>query len=141
MSRLRPAITAPQPPGPAALLGLKATVFVPEAASRSKLAHLTRLSAEVIETGADLDEAKVQAVAYADGMGFPFFEDGAEPAQLDGYAAIGEEILDQLNEVPAAVVGPVGNGALGTRQLRRTGLDRRLAASRGDSVARYRVAA
>jgi threonine dehydratase len=96
----------------AALLGLKATVFVPEAASRSKLAHLTRLCAEVIETGADLDEAKVQAVAYADGMGFPFFEDGAEPAQLGGYAAIGEEIVDQLHETAAAVVVPVGNGAL-----------------------------
>ena len=96
----------------AALLGLKATVFVPESASRSKLAHLTRLSAEVIETGADLDEAKEQAVAYADGMGFPFFEDGAEPAQLGGYAAIGEEIVDELDEPAAAVVVPVGNGAL-----------------------------
>ncbi len=44
--------------------------------------------------------------------GLPFFEDGAEPAQLDGYAAIGDEILDQLDEEPAAVVVPVGNGAL-----------------------------
>ena len=42
----------------------------------------------------------------------PFFEDGAEPGQLDGYAAIGTEILDQLAEEPAAVVVPVGNGAL-----------------------------
>ena len=61
-------------------------------ASRTKLAHLTRLGGEVVQTGADLDEAKEQAVAYAAGMGLPFFEDGAEPAQLDGYAAIGEEI-------------------------------------------------
>ena len=63
-------------------------------------------------TGADLDEAKEQAIAHAAGMGLPFFEDGAEPAQLDGYAAIGEEIVDQLGEAPAAVVVPVGNGAL-----------------------------
>jgi threonine dehydratase len=42
----------------------------------------------------------------------PFFEDGAELAQLDGYAAIGEEILEQAPEPPAAVVVPVGNGAL-----------------------------
>ena len=41
----------------------------------------------------------------------PFFEDGAEPAQLDGYAAIGEEIK-VLGDAPAAVVVPVGNGAL-----------------------------
>jgi len=96
----------------AARLGLTATVFVPVSASRTKLAHLTRLGTEVVETGADLDEAKEQAVAYAAGMGLPFFEDGAEPAQLDGYAAIGEEIVDQLGDAPAAVVVPVGNGAL-----------------------------
>jgi threonine dehydratase len=96
----------------AARLGLTATVFVPEAASRTKLAHLMRLGGEVAQTGADLDEAKEQAVAYAAGMGLPFFEDGAEPAQLDGYAAIGEEIVDQLDDAPAAVVVPVGNGAL-----------------------------
>ena len=96
----------------AARLGLTAMVFVPEAASRTKLAHLMRLGCEVVQTGADLDEAKDQAVAYAAGMGLPFFEDGAEPAQLDGYAAIGEEIVDQLDETPATVVVPVGNGAL-----------------------------
>jgi threonine dehydratase len=96
----------------AADLGLTATVFVPEAASRTKLAHLTRLGAEVVQTGADLDEAKQEAIGYAADMGLPFFEDGAEPAQLDGYASIGEEIVDQLGEAPAAVVVPVGNGAL-----------------------------
>ena len=96
----------------AAQLGLTATVFVPEAASRTKLAHLIRLGAEVVETGADLDEAKAQADAYAAGVGLPMFEDGAEPAQLDGYAAIGDEILDALEAPPAAVVVPVGNGAL-----------------------------
>jgi threonine dehydratase len=96
----------------AASLGLTATVFVPQSASRTKLAHLTRLGGEIVETGADLDEAKEQAVAYAAGIGLPFFEDGAEPAQLDGYAAIGDEIVEQLGDEPAAVVVPVGNGAL-----------------------------
>ena len=96
----------------AAQTGLTATVFVPEAASQSKLAHITRLGAELVQCGADLDEAKEHAVRYAGGIGFPFFEDGAEPAQLDGYAAIGDEIVEQLGEPPAAVVVPVGNGAL-----------------------------
>ena len=44
--------------------------------------------------------------------GLPFFEDGAEPAQFDGYAAIGREIVEQLGERPALTVVPVGNGAL-----------------------------
>jgi threonine dehydratase len=96
----------------AARCGLTATVFVPENASRTKLAHLARLGAEVVETGSDLDVAKEQAVAYAAGIGLPFFEDGAEPAQLDGYETIGDEILDALDAPPAAVVVPVGNGAL-----------------------------
>lgn len=42
----------------------------------------------------------------------PFFEDGTEPAQYDGYAAIGRELLEQLGRPPGAVVVPVGNGAL-----------------------------
>ena len=41
-----------------------------------------------------------------------FFEDGAEPAQFDGYEAIGHELLDAAPEPPGAVVVPVGNGAL-----------------------------
>ena len=96
----------------AARLGLAATVFVPREASRTKLAQLTRLGAEVVEAGADLDEAKEQAAEHAAGMGQPFFEDGAEETQLAGYSAIGEEIVDQLGVAPAAVVVPVGNGAL-----------------------------
>ena len=50
--------------------------------------------------------------AWAEEEGLPFFEDGAEPLQYDAYAAIGDEILDQLPDAPAAVVIPIGNGAL-----------------------------
>ena len=40
------------------------------------------------------------------------FEDGAEPARWAGYRAIGEAILGQSPRAPAAVIVPVGNGAL-----------------------------
>src|SRR5262249_62303470 len=60
----------------------------------------------------DFDQTKDEARTSAAAEGLPFFEDGAEPAQLEGYAAIGEEILAQAPEPPAAVVVPVGNGAL-----------------------------
>ena len=93
-------------------LGLAATVFVPEGASRTKLAKLDGLDAELMVVGGDFDETKEHAARYAKDAGLPLFEDGAEPAQLDGYAAIGDEILDELGEQPAAVVVPVGNGAL-----------------------------
>jgi threonine dehydratase len=59
-----------------------------------------------------VDEAKDAARAFADAEGVPFFEDGAEPAQFEGYWAIGREIVEQLGERPALTVVPVGNGAL-----------------------------
>jgi threonine dehydratase len=93
-------------------LGLEAIVYVPEGASRTKLDRLRQLGADVRVEGADLDEAKELALAQAASRGLPFFEDGAEPAQYEGYAAIGDELLDQLGEPPAAVLVPVGNGAL-----------------------------
>jgi threonine dehydratase len=108
----------------AARLGLEAVVYAPEGASRPKLDHLERLGADVRLGGADLDEAKERGLADASARAVPFFEDGAEPAQYAGYEAIGDELLDQLGEPPAAVVVPVGNGALlggvGTAVVRRS---------------------
>jgi threonine dehydratase len=91
---------------------LKAIVYVPEVASRSKLDLLESLGADLRHAGADVDEAKDAARAHAERDGLPFFEDGAEPAQFDGYAAIGRELVDELGERPALTVVPVGNGAL-----------------------------
>jgi threonine dehydratase len=93
-------------------MGMRALVFVPEEASRAKLRRLEALGAEVRQVGADLDEAKDAARAHAAEVGLPFFEDGAEPAQYDGYAAIAREVVEQLGEPPARMVVPLGNGAL-----------------------------
>ena len=91
--------------------GIPAVVFVPEQASAAKLALIEAQGAELRRTGADMDEAKAAARAYAAERDAFFFEDGAEPAQFDGYEAIGHELLDEL-AAPGAVVVPVGNGAL-----------------------------
>jgi threonine dehydratase len=96
----------------AARTGLRAVVYVPEDASRSKLELLEALGADLREAGADVDEAKDAARAHAERARLPFFEDGAEPAQFDGYAAIGRELVEQLGERPALTLVPVGNGAL-----------------------------
>jgi threonine dehydratase len=92
--------------------GLRAIVFVPEEVSRAKAALMEGLGAELRLEGADVDEAKDEARAFAAREGLPFFEDGAEPAQFEGYAAIGREIVEQLGERPALTLVPVGNGAL-----------------------------
>jgi threonine dehydratase len=91
---------------------LRAIVFVPERASQAKLDLLEQLGADVRAAGADVDEAKDAAREHAQRERLPFFEDGAEPAQFDGYAAIGRELVEQLGEPPALTVVPVGNGAL-----------------------------
>jgi threonine dehydratase len=92
--------------------GMRAVVFVPEQASEAKLGLLDELGAELHRVGSDLDESKELAREHAAANDMAFFEDGAEPAQFDGYEAIGEEILKQLGRPPARVVVPVGNGAL-----------------------------
>jgi threonine dehydratase len=96
----------------AAREGMRAVVFVPERSSASKLAMLEWLGAELVVGGGDLDAAKAAAMVYAAGSGLPFFEDGAEPAQFGGYAAIADEIVAAVGAEPGAVLVPVGNGAL-----------------------------
>jgi threonine dehydratase len=114
--------------------GTRAIVFVPEQASAAKLALIEQQGAELRRAGADMDEAKAAAKELAEREGWFLFEDGAEPAQFDGYAAIGDELLDQLTETPGSVVVPVGNGALAI------GVFRALAA-RAPSTGRVAVSA
>jgi threonine dehydratase len=92
-------------------LGMRAVVFASEGASRTKLEQIEALGGEVRLIGADFDEAKEEAARFAAEAGV-LFVDGMEREQYEGYSAIGEEILDQANETPGAVVVPVGNGAL-----------------------------
>jgi threonine dehydratase len=93
-------------------LGLRAMVYAPSGASLAKLALIDRLGAEIRLIGTDLDFAKDEGKRFASEARLPFFEDGVEPTQFEGYGAIGREILEQLGAPPAAVVVPVGNGAL-----------------------------
>lgn len=93
-------------------VGLDAIVYAPATASSAKLALIGDDGAEIRQRGADLDEAKEEARAHASQHGLPFFEDGAEPAQYEGYGAIADEILAQAPEPPSAILVPLGNGAL-----------------------------
>jgi threonine dehydratase len=92
--------------------GSRAVVFVPPGATEAKLELLATLGADVRVAGEDLDSAKHVARVWARSNGLPFFEDGAEPLQYEAYRAIGDEILAQLDAPSAAVVTPIGNGAL-----------------------------
>ena len=93
-------------------LGMHAIVYAPEGSTRTKLELIERHGGEIRVFGADFDLAKDEAERVAAVDGVPFFADGAEEAQYGGYAAIADEVLDQLRQAPAAIVVPVGNGAL-----------------------------
>ena len=93
-------------------LGLKALVYAPEGATQAKVELIQELGAEIRFVGSDLDAAKDEGRRHANERGLPFFEDGAEMAQYEGYGSIADEILDQVDKPPAAIVVPVGNGAL-----------------------------
>jgi threonine dehydratase len=93
-------------------LGLRAMVYAPAGASLAKLALIDGLGAEVRIAGTDLDFAKDEGKQFAAEANLPFFEDGVEPTQYEGYGAIADEIVDGISEPPSAVVVPVGNGAL-----------------------------
>jgi threonine dehydratase len=92
-------------------LGMRAVVFASEGTSRTKLGQIEQLGGEVRLVGADFDAAKEEAERFAADAGV-LFVDGMEQEQYEGYAAIADEILDQAPDTPAAVVVPVGNGAL-----------------------------
>ena len=77
-------------------LAMTAVVFAPRDTSRSKLGRMQALGADIRLVGADVDQAKDAARGFADDHRLPFFEDGAEPAQFDGYRAIAREIVQQL---------------------------------------------
>ena len=93
-------------------VGLRAIVYAPEGASRAKLDLIAAQGAEIRLTGRDLDAAKEEGVRFAAKCAAPFFEDGVEETQYDGYSWIADEVLGQLETPPAALLVPVGNGAL-----------------------------
>jgi threonine dehydratase len=95
-----------------ARVGLQATVYAPLGSSRSKLDLIASLGARLHLEGRDLDEAKELARALAARQNVPFFEDGAEPTQYDGYGSIAGEIVDEIAGNLGSVIVPVGNGAL-----------------------------
>jgi len=93
-------------------LGLSSIVYGPRQCAEAKLELIRNQGAKIVLAGADLDQAKDEARAFAATAGHVFFEDGVEPTQYDGYGSIGRELVDQLDSPPSVVVVPVGNGAL-----------------------------
>lgn len=91
--------------------GIKARVFVPDYASGPKRAQIEAYGAELVRILGTRSEA-AKAVRTAAEEGAFYASHALLPFGLPGIATIAYELLDQLGQVPGAVVAPVGHGSL-----------------------------
>lgn len=95
----------------AQLLGISATVFMPNGAPLPKVNATRAYGAEVVFHGAILDEALVRAVQYAEETGAILIHPFDHVDIVAGQATCGLEILEQAPEA-ATVLVPTGGGGL-----------------------------
>jgi threonine dehydratase len=95
----------------ARLFGVRATVFLPEAANPAKRARIAALGARIVEVGTDLAAAAQAAGAYAAESGAYFLDDATAPDVPVGPATIACEILEQEPTIDC-IVAPIGDTAL-----------------------------
>ncbi len=93
------------------LLGIPATVVMPQFAPLIKVTNCQRLGAEVVLHGHDFAEAKAHAHVLAAEKGLAYIDGYDDPAIIAGQGTLGLEILDQVKEVDAVIV-PVGGAGL-----------------------------
>src|SRR5215813_7765018 len=93
------------------VLGLDATIVVPESASRAKVNSIRRYPVTLIERGATYDDAERAARAMELETGKTFVSPYNDHEVIAGQGTIGLELLEDLPDLDAVVV-PVGGGGL-----------------------------
>ncbi|MCU1692503.1 MAG: threonine dehydratase [Frankiales bacterium] len=94
----------------AQLLGVSATVFMPEAAPLPKVAATTSYGAQVRLHGASLTEALAEAYAFSARTGAVLIHPFDHPDVIAGQGTVGLEVLEQCPEVRTVVVCTGGGG-------------------------------
>lgn len=95
----------------AARAGIQAKVFVPHYASGPKQAQIEAYGAEVIRIEGPRS-ATAEAVMRAAEAGAVYASHVFLPHGMAGMATVAFEIIEQLGQVPGAIVLPVGHGSL-----------------------------
>ncbi|MFA1545169.1 threonine ammonia-lyase [Actinomadura chokoriensis] len=95
----------------AAMLGCKATVFMPAGAPLPKIAATRGYGAEVVFPGPTVDDCLIAAQKYADECGAVFIHPFDHPDVVAGQGTIGLEVMEQCPDV-RTIVAPVGGGGL-----------------------------
>jgi threonine dehydratase len=95
----------------ASLLGVRATVFMPEGAPLPKMAATRDYGAEVRLYGQVVDDTLRAAQEYAQATGAVFIHPFDHPDVVAGQGTVGLEVLEQCPQVRTVVVG-IGGGGL-----------------------------
>lgn len=90
---------------------LKATVFVPTNAPRSKVEKLQGFEGQLFLEGNDYDEADLTAQEFARKQGATYIHACWDPVGIAGQGTVGLEIMSELPEAEVLLV-PVGGGGL-----------------------------
>jgi threonine synthase len=90
---------------------VRCKVFVPESASGPKRTQIEMFGAELVRVAGSRSEA-ARVVLEEAKSGAVYGSHAYMPFGLPGIATIAYELVEQLGEVPAAVVAPVGHGGL-----------------------------
>lgn len=115
----------------AARAGIRARIFVPEAASGPKRAQIEAYGAELVHVPGPRSNA-AEAVQQAAEAGAVYASHAYLPFGLAGYATIAYELVEQMETPPEMVIAPAGQGNLllaigrGFAALRQAGLVDRL---------------
>jgi len=93
------------------LLGIPATVVMPQFAPLIKISNCQKLGADVVLHGKDFGEAKTRAHEIAQEKGLAYIDGYDDPAIIAGQGTTGIEIVEQVPDVDLVVV-PVGGAGL-----------------------------
>jgi threonine dehydratase len=93
------------------LLGVKATVYMPESTPPQKVFATRDYGAEVVLTGRNFDEAYATALQAQKETGALFVHPFDDPLVMAGQGTIGLEVLDELPDL-ATILVPIGGGGL-----------------------------
>lgn len=99
----------------ASLLGIEKTqIIVPETAPRSKVERIEYFGGQVLQMGANYDEAHALGMAYIEERGMTYIDAYYDdPKIYGGQGTIAIEILQQNPDIDTIVI-PVGGGGLST---------------------------
>ncbi|MFP5023060.1 threonine ammonia-lyase [Pseudonocardia phyllosphaerae] len=97
----------------AQLLGVRATVFMPERAALPKVDATRGYGAEVVLGGQTVDDAVVAATAASEETGAVLVHPFDHPDVVAGQGTVGLEILEQVPDVGTVLISAGGGGLLG----------------------------